>query len=822
MAINNRADNLNSYLNNYNEINFKTQHTFNRFPFPNSNILFSFLALLLISLLLFPINSHAVGFGEIKLYSHLNEPLDAEIELQGTESYDPERLVVTLASAQEFKRAGLERPFFLTQFRFVILRKGNHTYIHITSNDPIKQPYLDFLIDLTWPGGRIVRGYTMLLDPAPAGGGRIHERVGEAEDSSLLQDPEIIPASKDRNSFGTDPSKLMSFNDANITTILPPQSYGVSTDSKQFATGITSKSASSASDIFEKKPVDEKLQGVGIVAQGKNKPIQTGHTKAEIPKDNAQISATYAENGTNIPTFASPTHNASGTVTISQASSEHLNQNTLNHSKLAQAIRAASNNANANSQLYEPLFEPEKNKEQQTSVPITIVTKDGSFYNQEDMQNQDSNTSSSVAMGAVIQKGASSAHTDNLQNSRSRQDKNRINHNNDPQSTDSSNTRETEKETHYSGTIPTVLEINFNVKQMLLVVICLLMLFGGIVGTLQLVRRKKLPGMESRHDILSSMTNMSPQNAYPTHHPAHLNLATAGTNHEAISASAENLMESHNLGVGANANRSSIHSSMQGMQGMYDSMLSTESELNTQSRGIHGRGNIGFSPMNNHSFGTTIPDISIAALQSEAEKIYRSLYGNNANNINNSNDIGNSNSSTINNPDSNSHLFNSSFSDSTDFDATISNIMNSNPSHSSPPLHSLSTHSSDHFTSPNVGTENSNLNSHSSSNHLINESRELLNSIHSSTADSRTDRADPNVLHNSQVSQNSIASSHIASSHKGVNEEVGLKINLARQYLDLGDRENAMHLLDKILAEGSDSEKEIARQLLLNYQHIGN
>lgn len=110
----------------------------------------------------------AVGFGEIKLFSYLNEPLSAEIELLGTESYDADRLMVALGSAQEFKRAGLERPFFLSQLKFEVRRlASSRTFIKIWSKEAIKQPYLEFLLDLSWPGGRLVRGYTLLLDPAP-------------------------------------------------------------------------------------------------------------------------------------------------------------------------------------------------------------------------------------------------------------------------------------------------------------------------------------------------------------------------------------------------------------------------------------------------------------------------------------------------------------------------------------------------------------------------------------------------------------------------------------------------------------------------------
>ena len=147
-----------------------------------TSIVTTLLSLLALSCILFNSNAYCLSFGEVKLYSYLNEPLDAEVELLGTDSMDSDQIAVSLASAQEFARAGLERPFFLSLLRFEVIRSANHTFIKITSKDAIKQPYLDFLIDLAWPGGRLVRGYTLLLDPAPFNGGGVHEK-------RAMQDP---------------------------------------------------------------------------------------------------------------------------------------------------------------------------------------------------------------------------------------------------------------------------------------------------------------------------------------------------------------------------------------------------------------------------------------------------------------------------------------------------------------------------------------------------------------------------------------------------------------------------------------------------------
>lgn len=132
----------------------------------------------------------SLGFGQIKLYSYLNEPLDAAIELEGAEDIDPSHLIVSLASVEDFKRIELARPYFLSNLRFEVVQQNKKAILKVTSEEAIKQPYLEFLVLLTWPEGRVVRDYTLLLDPAPLGGAsHPHPSLG-----STFQDPAALAA----------------------------------------------------------------------------------------------------------------------------------------------------------------------------------------------------------------------------------------------------------------------------------------------------------------------------------------------------------------------------------------------------------------------------------------------------------------------------------------------------------------------------------------------------------------------------------------------------------------------------------------------------
>ncbi|WLD56949.1 tetratricopeptide repeat protein [Salinispirillum sp. LH 10-3-1] len=107
----------------------------------------------------------AVGLGEITLRSALTEPLEAEIRITSPGDFSVQDLNVRLASATDFSRAGIERPFFLTQIDFSLRQVGSAIVVDLSTTDTVEEPFLDFLVELTWPGGRLLREYTLLLDP---------------------------------------------------------------------------------------------------------------------------------------------------------------------------------------------------------------------------------------------------------------------------------------------------------------------------------------------------------------------------------------------------------------------------------------------------------------------------------------------------------------------------------------------------------------------------------------------------------------------------------------------------------------------------------
>lgn len=108
----------------------------------------------------------ALGVGEYQLDSYLNQPLDMNVELNDVGDLSSDEIIVNLASQGDFETAGVERGYFLSDLRFdVQVDHNGGATLHIRSRQPVREPYLNFLVEFRWPTGRLMREYTVLLDP---------------------------------------------------------------------------------------------------------------------------------------------------------------------------------------------------------------------------------------------------------------------------------------------------------------------------------------------------------------------------------------------------------------------------------------------------------------------------------------------------------------------------------------------------------------------------------------------------------------------------------------------------------------------------------
>jgi pilus assembly protein FimV len=110
--------------------------------------------------------ANAAGLGKLTVLSALGQPLRAEIELTAVSGDEASGLVAKLASPDAFKVANIDFNPALLSLRFAVEQRGARQFIRISSSQPLNEPFVDMLLELSWNNGRLVREYTFLLDPA--------------------------------------------------------------------------------------------------------------------------------------------------------------------------------------------------------------------------------------------------------------------------------------------------------------------------------------------------------------------------------------------------------------------------------------------------------------------------------------------------------------------------------------------------------------------------------------------------------------------------------------------------------------------------------
>lgn len=108
----------------------------------------------------------SLGLGELKTESGLNQPLNAEIVLLSSKELQESDLRAKIASFEAYERYGVTREAFHSLLRFEVYSKADGSKaIRVSSDSPIKEPYVNIIIELDWPQGKLMREYTLLLDP---------------------------------------------------------------------------------------------------------------------------------------------------------------------------------------------------------------------------------------------------------------------------------------------------------------------------------------------------------------------------------------------------------------------------------------------------------------------------------------------------------------------------------------------------------------------------------------------------------------------------------------------------------------------------------
>jgi FimV-like protein len=109
--------------------------------------------------------AQAVTLGEARVNSYLNQPFDAEIELIGMERGQHADLRLRVANQDYFERLGIAYTPTLADLSFEVVQIGNRWIVRARSSRPVTEPFIEFPLQMRWPGGQMIRQYTLLLDP---------------------------------------------------------------------------------------------------------------------------------------------------------------------------------------------------------------------------------------------------------------------------------------------------------------------------------------------------------------------------------------------------------------------------------------------------------------------------------------------------------------------------------------------------------------------------------------------------------------------------------------------------------------------------------
>ncbi|MDD2050440.1 FimV/HubP family polar landmark protein [Pseudomonas putida] len=125
--------------------------------------------------------AHALGLGELTLKSAQNQPLDAEIELLDVRDLTAAEMAPSLAPAEEFAKAGIERPAYLNDLVFTpVINPNGKSVLRVTSSQALPAPMVKFLVQVMWPSGRLLRDYSVLVNQAALPGAKPESAISPA------------------------------------------------------------------------------------------------------------------------------------------------------------------------------------------------------------------------------------------------------------------------------------------------------------------------------------------------------------------------------------------------------------------------------------------------------------------------------------------------------------------------------------------------------------------------------------------------------------------------------------------------------------------
>jgi pilus assembly protein FimV len=136
---------------------------------------------------LVPISLFAAGLGKLNVMSGLGEPLKADIELISVTSEELSSITAAIASEEAYAIQGIEKPASHNTIKVDVAKNAaGAPILKLKSAQPISEPFLDMLIQVDWASGRLLREYTVLLDP-PGYTGEVDQQAVQTAQAPVVR-----------------------------------------------------------------------------------------------------------------------------------------------------------------------------------------------------------------------------------------------------------------------------------------------------------------------------------------------------------------------------------------------------------------------------------------------------------------------------------------------------------------------------------------------------------------------------------------------------------------------------------------------------------
>jgi pilus assembly protein FimV len=243
--------------------------------------------LVLMACLLIPSLSWGLGLGEIHLNSSLNEPMNAEIDLIAAGPEELAALRASLAPKDAFTRYGIDRPPFLSTLTFKVGKsKDGRDVLLVRSTDSIPEPFVTFLVEVNWARGRLMREYTVLLDPpvyTPGERASSAAPVAAATTAPTAPAPAATPRVKSTPLAATPPADNSAAPAASTAAATPKRSAHSGRSAKRPASASTAESTPAPSPPPQSSSAPSSAESAAPAAEGTYRVAQ-GDTLTKIAR----------------------------------------------------------------------------------------------------------------------------------------------------------------------------------------------------------------------------------------------------------------------------------------------------------------------------------------------------------------------------------------------------------------------------------------------------------------------------------------------------------------------------------------------------------